>query len=86
MSLSPHTTPALKSDDDVVPVRGLSFFWGAIAAGVKPNECLALVLSISYENRFIHYDTGIAATLSLRYDDCRRPIKGRPSQRIGKQN
>ena len=53
MSLSPHTTPALKSDDDVVPVQELSFFWGAKAAGVKPNECLALVLSISYENRFI---------------------------------
>ena len=78
MSLSPHTTSALKSDDDVVPVRGLSFFLGAIAAGVKPNECLALVLSISNENRLISYDTGIAATLSLRHDDCRCLIKGRP--------
>jgi len=24
------------------------------------------------------YDTGIVATLSLRYDDCRRPSKGGP--------
>ena len=31
----PHSAPAL-SDDDVVPVQGLSHFWGAKAAGVKP--------------------------------------------------
>jgi hypothetical protein len=32
---SPHSAPAL-SDNDVLPVRGLSYLGGATAAGVKP--------------------------------------------------
>jgi hypothetical protein len=34
--LSPLTAPALKSYDDVLPVRELSHLGGAEVAGVKP--------------------------------------------------
>jgi hypothetical protein len=39
----PRSTPAL-SDDDVVPVWGLSYFLGATAAGVKAPSALKFVL------------------------------------------
>jgi hypothetical protein len=52
-NLSPFTNPVL-SDDDVVPVSGgITEGREHKAAGVKPNECLAMVLSISYGNRCI---------------------------------
>jgi hypothetical protein len=47
LSLSPHTAPALRG------MMTYYLFGGAIATGVKPHERLAVVVSISNENRFI---------------------------------
>ena len=57
---------------------GFIVFLGGHSSGGETCECLALVLSIPMKIVLFSYDTGIAATLSLRNDDCRRPTKGRP--------
>ena len=73
----PHTAPAL-SDDDIVPVRGVSYR-GATAAGVKPRRAFGLLLSISYENIISSFDKGIVILLSISYDERRRPRRDTPA-------
>ena len=70
--LSPHTAPAL-SDDDVVPLRGLSHFWGAQSARSETPLNVQVFFCIAFENRCIQVNTEIVSNLSIWYVDCRRP-------------
>ena len=51
----PPDRPCADRDDYILPVRGLSHFWGATAAGVKPRERLCLFLGITPEPFFVYF-------------------------------
>jgi hypothetical protein len=70
--------PAM-SDDDVVPLRGLSHFLGSTKRKVETSLSVQVFFCIAFENRCIQVNAVIVTNLSLWYDDCRRPRRDAPA-------
>ena len=81
---SPVPVPANRSrakcDDNVVPVQEVSHLWGSTKLRGWITREGSYFLSFPMKIVLFSYDTRIVATLSLTYEDCRRPRSGSVSK------